>query len=173
MSFTGSLLEWRHMTQNNNSQTFIQNNKNLLIALGAIIVVIVLAIMLPRMTGSSVKAPVEDEATLVEAENETTTQPRTNSYPSGEAAYLAAIEASVGKTITFSGACVPDPKMTTVKAGEHALLVNATDEPHTFTVGADSYTVGERHYKTLRIKTAGTYSISCDEQKDLASVTVE
>ncbi len=172
MSFTGSLLEWRHMTQNNNSQTFIQNNKNLLIALGAIIVVIVLAVMLPRMTNAP-KAPVEEETTLVEAENETMTQPRTNAYPSGEAAYLAAIDANKGKTITFSGACVPDPKMTTVKAGEHALLVNATDEPHTFTVGTDSYTVGERHYKTLRIKTAGTYSISCDEQKDLASVTVE
>lgn len=172
MPFTGSLLEWRHMTQNNNSQTFIQNNKNLLIALGAIIVVIVLAIMLPRMTNAP-KAPVEEETTLVEAENETMTQSRTNAYPSGEAAYLAAIDANVGKTITFSGACVPDPKMTTVKAGEHALLVNATDEPHTFTVGTDSYTVGERHYKTLRIKTAGTYSISCDEQKDLASVTVE
>ena len=160
------------MTQNNNSQTFIQNNKNLLIALGAIIVVVVLAVMLPRITNAP-KAPVEEETTLVEAENETTTQPRTNSYPSGEAAYLAAIDANAGKTITFSGACVPDPKTTTIKAGEHALLVNATDEPHTFTVGTDSYTVGERHYKTLRIKTAGTYSISCDEQKDLASVTVE
>ncbi|HEY0979835.1 MAG TPA: hypothetical protein VGE18_00270 [Candidatus Paceibacterota bacterium] len=161
------------MTQNNNSQTFMQNNKNLLIAAGAIIIVIILAIMLPRMTSAPVEAPVEEETTIVETENETTASPRSTSYPAGEAAYLAAIEANEGKTITFSGSCVADPKTTTVKAGEHALLVNATDEPHTFTVGTDSYTVGERHYKTLRIKTPGTYSISCDDQKDLASVTVE
>lgn len=172
MSNAYNLLLCRYMTHNN-SQDFIQNNKNLLIAAGAIIIVIILAIMLPRMTSTPAEAPVEEETTIVEAENETTAVAGTNSYPAGEAAYLAAIEANVGKTITFSGACVPDPKTTTVKAGEHALLVNATDETHTFTVGTDSYTVGERHYKTLRIKTPGTYSISCDDQKDLATVTVQ
>ena len=166
------MLSCRYMTQNNNSQTFIQNNKNLLIALGAIIIVVVLALMLPRMTSAPV-APVEEETALVEAESETADLSGTSSYPAGEAAYLAAIEANAGKIITFSGACVPDPKTTTVKMGEHALLVNATDEPHTFTVGTEAYTVGERHYKTLRIKTAGTYSLSCDEQKDLASVVIE
>lgn len=166
------MVEWADMTQNNkpNRMTvFIQNNKNLLIALVAIVVVVLLAIMIPRMTrdGAPETAPVTTEEVTTEE-----TAP-VSTTPTGEAAYKSAIADHEGRLITVMDGCVAEPKTQEVALGEHALLVNASNTPHTFTVGSETYTVGERHYKTLRLATAGEYSVSCDDIKDIATITVK
>lgn len=150
--------------------TFIRNNKNLLIALAAIVIVVLLAIMLPRMTRDG--APETAPETTEEVSTEETVVP-VSATPAGEAAYKSAIAEHEGRLITVMDGCVAEPKTQEVTLGEHALLVNASNTPHTFTVGTESYTVGERHYKTLRLETAGEYKVSCDDTKDIATITVK
>ena len=163
------------MTQKNNTNrttAFIQNNKNLLIALVAIIVVVLLAIMIPRMTRSD-KAVAPAEDTVETTDTTDTVSTPVSATPSGEAAYKSAIADHEGRLITVMDGCVAEPKTQEVAVGEHALLVNASNTAHTFTVGTETYTVGERHYKTLRMNTAGEFKISCDETKDIATITVK
>lgn len=150
---------------------FIQNNKNLLIALVAIVVVVLLAIMIPRMARPNKEAaPVEDTTETVDA---TTDTAPVSTTPTGEAVYKSAIADHEGRLITVMDGCVAEPKTQTVALGENALLVNASGTPHTFTVGTETYTVGERHYKTLRFSEAGEFAVSCDDTKDIATITVK
>ena len=161
------------MTQNNKNNrmtVFIRNNKNLLIALAAIVIVVLLAITIPRMTRDG--APETASVTTEEVTTEETAAP-VSATPTGEAAYKSAIADHEGRLITVMDGCVAEPKTQEVTLGEHALLVNASNTPHTFTVGTETYTVGERHYKTLRLATAGEYSVSCDDTKDIATITVK
>jgi len=151
-------------------KAFIQNNKNILISALAIIIVVLLAVFL---TGKKAPAApmVEESTETVEATD--TTAGALSATPSGEAAYKSAIASHEGRLITVMDGCVAEPKEHTVTLGEHALLVNASNTAHTFTVGDETYSVGERHYKTLRLATAGEYKVSCDDTKDIATITVK
>lgn len=160
------------MQKNNTNRmnTFIQNNKNILIAVVAIIIVVLLAVFLAGK--KAVALPVVEDTTET-SETVDTTSGTLSKTPTGESAYMSAIDEHEGRLITVMDGCVAEPKEQTVALGEHALLVNASNTPHTFMVGDETYTVGERHYKTLRLATAGEYKVSCDDMKDIATITVE
>jgi plastocyanin len=161
------------MTQNNKTdrmKNFIQNNKNILIAIVAIIIVVLLAVFL---TGKKAEAPVEPESTETVEAADTTTEGNMPSATRGEAVYKAAIAEHEGRLVTVVDGCVAEPKTQEVALGEHVLLVNASKDAHSFTVGTETYAVGERHYKTLRLKDAGEYKVSCDDTKDIATIIVK
>lgn len=153
---------------NNQKETFIQKYKNALVTLLALVIIIGLVIVIPKGDKSPTEVVEETPSEQTEVLGETTPEVQA---PAGLAAYEGAISAHEGKVISVADACVATPDTISIALGETALIVNNGEAPQVFTVGDDTFTVGARHYKTLRFKEAQTASIVCGEES-VATVVV-
>lgn len=151
----------------NQKESFIQKYKNALVTVLALAIIVGLVFVLPKgdkKTEEVVETPSEE--VVVED-----TAPAEVQASAGLAAFEGALAAHEGKIVSVAAACVANPDTISIALGETALLVNTAEEPQTFTVGEETYTVGVRHYKTLRFKEAQTAAIVCGEES-VATVVV-
>lgn len=153
---------------NNQKESFIRKYKNALVTILALAIIVGLIVVLPKGKKAEVveETPVEEVAPAEESAEAKEVQ-----AAAGLAAYEGAIAAHTGRVINVGEGCVATPDTISVALGETALLVNTSETPQVFTVGEDTFTVGVRHYKTLRFKEAQTASIMCGEES-VATVVV-
>lgn len=143
------------------------NNKYLLIAGIAIIVVIALAIAVPHFKKST--STIDSGVSAVPGLE----TPQTNASTPASS-WDETLKKYSDSTITFATDCTASPITQTLPKSVTVLLVNNSDIQHTITVGTTSYTVGARHYKTayLGARTGNTI-VSCDNRQNAASIGVQ
>lgn len=157
------------MTQNNDSKkVFIQKNKNKIISV-LVILLIVLAFIFATLGGK--KDVVEETGQEVVENTEEVVEVGEVSIPSGIEAYESQIALHEGKIIEVTDICTAKNDSVTIALGDTALLVNSSDFSQDFTMGDDTFSVGSRHYKTLRFKEVQTATISCGDA-EIATVQV-
>ena len=153
------MLHYEHMEK---------NNKHLIIAGAAIIIVVALAIGLSHMKKNS-SNDVTDTPSIVVPDITTTS----SSTTSGQVAWDATLKKYENSDVTFAADCTASPVTQALKKGTTVLLVNDSDVAHNITIGAQSYSIGARHYKTMVLSGAGTTVINCDSHPNVANIGVE
>ncbi len=149
------------MTQNSNNQkSFFQKNRNSIVSA---IVIIIIGLFIFFIFNNKPARESNLEQEVVENTEETIVEASEVSIPEGEEAYQAAITSHAGRIIEITDVCVATPETLSIALGETALLNNSSDLSQDFTMGEETFTVGARHYKTLRFKEAQTATLTCGD----------
>ena len=161
------------MDQNNKQDSTIgnsiSNNKHLLYAGLAIIVVIAIALIVPHLH----KATPSDTTVPVSATTAATTPSDTTSS-SSSASWTAMLNEYSGRVVIFDAQCSATPNNQVQGLGTRIALVNNSDVSHTVIFGDDTgYTIPAYHYKTVLIANSSVINISCDAVQKAATVTVK
>jgi hypothetical protein len=159
------------MEQNNknaNKTTLTSNTKNLIIAGIAIVVVIAAAIIIPHLKKANAPTAAPTDSMMTTTEATTPSTPKTD-----ETAWNAALKEYTGRVVLFQADCSASPATQTHPLGTKILLVNDSAVPHVVIAGVAGSTIGAYHYKTFTIGTSDKLIISCDNNKDAATILVK
>lgn len=159
------------MSQNNQKNSSDKsNNKYLIIAGIAIVVVIALAIAVPHFRKQGA-APIADTAAVTVP---TTVTTKTKGGDAGQSAWEAMLAQYSGRLIVFGADCKATPTDHIQALGSTVLLANNSDVEHTISVGgASGVKIGAHHYKTAKIATSNVQVVSCDTNAKAATITVK
>lgn len=146
------------------------NNKNLLYAGLAIIVVIAIALIVPHMKKGP--APAAD-ANVSATDTAGRTQTPAVSAEASMAAWNENYQTYNGKLVVFADNCSATPSTQNQAKGATILLMNNSDTPHTVAVGKNTYSIGARHWKTTYLDTVGTINIGCDARAIASTLIVK
>jgi plastocyanin len=147
------------------------NNKHLLYAGLAIIVVIILALAMPYFKKTAV-APTTD--TVVTTAAPVAAKPVRAAAPSAAMmAWNATLQKYAHQSVTFAADCTATPITQALKAGTTVLLVDNSTVSHTITINGQSYPMAGLHYRPIVLTGKGTTIINCDNKPNVANIGVE
>lgn len=163
------------MEQNNNQSSNGQprksNNKNLIIAGIAIIVVIALAIAIPHLKQGGTTTPVDTTAVANDTNNASSSN---GSAVASMAAWNSLFEKYDGKIIVFGADCNTTPHLLQHQAkGTTVLLMNNSNVAHVITAAGSTYNIGAYHYKTIVLNQSSAVVLGCDGHADVAAITIQ
>ncbi|MDB5188980.1 MAG: hypothetical protein JWM92_578 [Candidatus Nomurabacteria bacterium] len=146
------------------------NNKHLLYAGLAIIVVIILALAMPYFKKTAV-APTTDTVTTPVP---VAAKPVHTATPSAAMmAWNATLKKYANQSVTFAADCTATPITQALKAGTTVLLVDNSTVSHTITISGRSYPMAGLHYRPIVLTGKGTTIINCDNKPNVANIGVE
>lgn len=145
------------------------NNKNLLYAGLAIIVVIIVALIVSH-AHKAITPPVATDSSQTATVQTPATTPL--SAAASWAAWNAMFQKYTGKLVVFAADCTATPVVQNQTKGTMILLVNNSNVPHNITVGSATYGIGALHYKNIILAATGTIAVSCDNRMNTASIIV-
>lgn len=149
------------MTKNSNNQkSFFQKNRSYIISA---VVVLIVALFFSFIFNNKSTKEIDTNAQLVENTEEVVVEAVEVSIPQGEEAYNSAIASHEGRVVEVTDVCVATPETLSIALGETAVLNNSSDLSQDFTMGEETFTVGARHYKTLRFKEAQVATLTCGD----------
>ncbi len=156
----------------------IKNNKNLKIALGLIILVVIAGFL---VSGLSKKKAAPTEANPVEEQpQEVVKTPGKKPLPSGTTSpvdtrtYTQLLEAYKDRLVQFNSDChVSKIARQVFKVGSEILLDNRSSEPATISVGATNYTLSAYGYRVISLSKVGTFTLDCNAGRNVATLTVQ
>ncbi len=145
-----------------------QNNKNLLYAGIAVIVVIAIALVVPRLHTSNpaVTAPMTNTQTAQ------VTPVAVGSNPA-LATWNAMFQKYDGHLVVFAADCTATPIVQDQSKGATILLMNNSNVPHVVTVEKVAYSIGAYHYKSVVLTGTGTTTLKCDARGDAANINIK
>jgi hypothetical protein len=157
-------------TKDTSMSSTTNNNKHLLYAGLAIIVVIAIALIVPHLHKTApTTAPVTAATTpTVQA----ATSPSTETSSAFPSSWTAMLNEYSGRVVIFDAACAATPNSQVQGLGTRIALVNDSNVPHTVIFGNDTgYTIPAYHYKTVLVDNSSVINISCDGVQKAATVT--
>ena len=146
-----------------------QNNKNLLYAGIAIIVVIAIALVVPHLHKASPAASAPVATTTQSAQ----VSPVTVGTNPAIASWDGMFKKYDGHLVVFAADCTATPIVQTQSKDANILLMNNSNVPHTITIGTVSYNIGAYHYKNIVMTQTGTNTLTCDARGDAANINVK
>jgi hypothetical protein len=144
------------------------NNKNLLYAGLAIIVVIIVALIVSHTHKAA--TPVENTSPQTATVQTPATTPL--SAEASWAAWNAMFQKYNGKLVVFAADCTATPVVQNQPKGTTILLMNNSNVSHNITVGSATYGIGALHYKNIVLAATGTIAVSCDNRINTANIIV-
>ena len=157
------------------------NNKQLWFSVLAIAVLVVL-IGASWSTRDKNQAPTEEEVITTtentpvittESIGSQTPPPASSTAESKNLSYEEAVATYTNRNIRFNNACQATPSQQTVAVDTRILLDNNSTETKIIKIADKTYTLRPYHYATLKLSTAGTFLVSCNEVQSAATVVVQ
>jgi len=157
-------------TKDTSPSSATSNNKHLLYAGLAIIVVIAIALIVPHLHKAAPAAvPAATATPTVQAAASSSATATSAAFPSSWTAMLSEYS---GRVIIFDATCGATPTNQVQGLGTRMALVNDSNVSHTIVFGNDTgYTIPPYHYKTVLVANSSVMNVSCDGVQKAATVT--
>lgn len=156
---------------------FMKNiSKNTKMALGAIVIVIIAALLVRY--GGKKPAPVEPEVAPVLEQN---VAKESKSYkakpvvtaPVDTRDYTELIAVYKDRLVQFGDSCQVRMSKQVYKVGSEILLDNRNGVPLSIKLGSNSYDLGAYGHKVVVLGTEGEFMIDCGASQNVATLTVQ
>ena len=154
-------------------------SKNTKIALGAIVLVIIVAIIVRYGLGKKVvpetviPEPIAEETTTVAPRPRGTKAVVTPEPIVDTRSYAELILAYKDRTIQFGKDCQVRASDQVYKLGGEVLLDNRNDFPVLITFGGISYNLGGYGHQVVTLNSEGKFMVECNANKNVVTVTVQ
>ena len=162
-------------------QTFLKENKNLMISIAIILVIIVLGLVFSKdkNTEKDNSDNKSDDSSVVD-ENTESPKPYIGSNPKSapvpRLSYEDALIKYSSSRIQFGDTCIATPFMSTYKNNTKIMLDNRSGESKTFVVGSISHFVPAYDYTLVTLAYSNlpqTIYIDCGKQLNVATILVQ
>ncbi len=154
-------------------------SKNTKLAIGAIIIVIIAA-LLYRYGGHKKSAEVIPEPIPVVGQSITSVRKSFKAKPevviaptADTRSYAQLIADYQNRIVQFGDACQVRMSDQVYKLGGEMLLDNRNNMAVTVTIGPDNYELGAYGHKVITLNTEGKFMIDCGANKNVATLTVQ
>lgn len=163
------------------TQTFLKENKNLMISIAIILVIIVLGLIFSKGKGGDKdNTDNKSEDSSVVDENTESPKPYIGSSPKGaptpRLTYDDALAVYKDSRIQFGESCSATPFYSVQKNGVTIMIDNRAKTPRAFTVGNIPYYVPAYDYTLVKLNYTNlpqTVYIDCGSQQNSATVLVQ
>lgn len=152
-------------------------SKNTKMALGAIVIVIIGALIV-RYGGKKPALVAPEPIPVVEQPAAAKLRPRRVSPeavvpPADTRSYAELISAYQNRMVQFGSACQVRVSDQVYKVGSEILLDNRNDMPLTIKIGSESYNLGGYGHKVVTLGAEGKFMIDCGANQNVATITVQ
>lgn len=158
----------------------IQNMpKNVKIAIGAVILVVAIALVVKGGMGKKeapavlpVPEETQEQVVAPKPTKPSSSKPSTTTYTDNRS-YTELIGAYKNTLVQFGTSCQVLKSNQVFKVGTEVLLDNRNSVPVTLKIGSSVHNLGAYGYKVISLASEGTFMVDCNDHQNVATITVQ